>query len=409
MPEKIREFRYRASATLSTTHTNAASATWAVTDAIKLGVTKCDLSKLKHDGIESAVLQTRMHGAPAVKPGLKNSPITIGGYLGKGSTSNTAPAEATLLSYFFGGLSSPVDKSETCGNSCTTDEIYCAGHSARAGACVLVGARGDGRGNGEVRRVKSVTNIDHFVLEMGLSGAPSNTDAIVHSHTVYLNPSATQQYIDWLAIGYHTEDQVQGIGAMGPVKIAGLGVGEIPQYEIDLNTADWQQVPAANRDQLESGVSPVGDAAPANKALGGFFFGDSASNTRTVVQSGNFNIDPGLTFEAIPDRNGVNGIGGWKKTGGKPKFDFDVLIDHDNPGLFDDFEAGTAKQFLAQFGHSANDCVAITIPNALLDAAPVRTSINGLAAMKITGHGQEPAVANVPDNVYSSSIAIHWF
>lgn len=410
MPDRIREFRYKAGTTFNTTFSNAAGNVWTVTNSVKLALTQCDLSKLEHKGIENAELQDRIHGAPAMIPGLKNSPITISGYLGKGSSNTTAPAEATLLGYFFGGVSNPTTaKSENCGSDCTATAILCEGHSARAGSAVLVGTRGDGRGNGEVRRVAAITNANAFTLDMALSAAPNANDVIVHAHSVYMNAGATQSYLDWLAIGYNAEDQVQGLGAIGPVKIKGLGVGEVPQYEIELNNADWDDVDATDRDTLEPSTAASGDEAPASKAMGGFFFGDAASTTRTAVQSANFTIDPGLKWEIIPDRNGVNGIGGWKRVPGKPTFEFDVLTSHDHLGLFDDFTGSTAKQFLVQFGHTTGNCVAITIPNAYLDGAPTRTAVNNLAALKIKGHGQEDTVAASPDNLFSSSLAIHWF
>lgn len=407
MPESIREVRALIGTAAHTAFTAANNAAWAAGTAYVLPVTSIDLSKLVHQGIENKTLQRRMYAGPASKAGLSNSEISLSLPLGMGSANTTAPFEATLLSAFFGGLASPTAKTDLCEADCTATLLKATGHGMSAGMAVLVGAPGDGRGNGEVRRIASVTT-DEITLEMALSAAPNTGDALVYSHTVYLDQSATQSYLDLLVIGYHAEDQIQALRCMGPVTFSGLGEGEEPSMSLALQVPQWQEVPAADRDQLEPSVAFSGSGqAPTSKALGGCFFGDAGSTTRAAIEAADWAVNPGLSFVYRKDPNYENRMGACKRAPGRVTAEITVYVDLDY-GLHADFPS-TAKQLTMQFGNTAQACVAITAPKLYLSQKPTRASINNMQGLKLTMHGDEPTVASPAVNLFSSALAVHWF
>jgi hypothetical protein len=362
MPDSIRELRALIRTSRNKAYTAASSAGWAAGTAHVLPITSVDLTKLVHQGIESKALQRRLYESDPSKEGLSASELPFSIPLGMGSANTTAPFEATLLAAFFGGLASPTAKTDLCEADCTTTVLNATGHGMSAGMSVLVGASGDGRGGGEVRRIASV-DTNTITLEMALAGAPSTGDALVYSHTVYLDQSATQSYLDILGIGFHAEDQFQCLGCMGPVTLS--------------------------------------------KATGAFFLGDWGSTTRAAVESADWSIDPGLKFEYRKDANYENRMGACKRVPGRVTAGITVYADLDF-GLHADFPS-TAKQLLWQFGNTAQACVAITMPRALLTSKPARKAINNMSGLSLALHGKEPTVAATPANLYSSAIAVHWF
>lgn len=409
MPEQIREVRALWGTAFNKAFTAASAAGWHPATAHKLAVTSVDLTKLIMKGIPSKVRQSRFSGHPSPIIGPTRSELALGMYLGKGSATTSPPLEATIASLVFGGLQSPpTAKVDAAESTTTTTSIKASAHGALPGMAVLCGVPGDARGNGEVRRIASVTT-DIVVLEMATMAALEAADPIVFSHTVYLLPTATQNYIDLLCLGYHLEDQIQALGCMGPLSFSGLGVGEVPEMILNLVVPDWQEVPAAARDQLEPYHAPEGEAdAPAGRSVGGFFMGDWGVTTRAVVESDDWSIDPGIAFNDIKDRSGLNGIGGFTHVPAVAKAGLKVYIDEDY-GLHADWSSKTAKQLLWQLGNTAANCVAFTMPRAIMPNKPVRVSIGDMAGLKLDFEAQEPTVADVADGLYSSSFAIHWF
>lgn len=399
MPSRIRELRVLTGTTFNTTHAAANSATWDA--ATKLAPNSVDLSKLEDKGIAKKTLQTRLGAGAGFSQGLAVGSITFAIPAGVGSSNTTAPIEATLASKIMGGLYSPSAKSGQCDTGCTNSGIYSTSHAAVAGGAVLIGK--------EVRRVSNVTNADHFNLEMDLSSAPAENAAITYGHVAYLDHSATQQYFDCLAIGWNEEDQVQTIGGFGPLKIKSKGTDEPPELEFDINVADHQEVPAAERASLTPSVAPSGGDCPTAKALGGYFLGDWSNTARNAPESDDWSVEIGVTAEKLPGPNGINGIGGWKRTGGPGKSTVSLLIGEDRPGLVSDYENQTAKQQIFQWGQEAGACFAVIQPRVVLDGRPKRVGIGNLQGQQLSCETKEPTVASPANNMYSSHTSLCWF
>jgi len=399
MPARIRELRALIQSSLSTSYTAASNAAWAPGTATKFAVTRWNQDSAKQAGIPSAVMQQRIGGRPHHLLGLDEGNLEMGIYAGRGSADTTAPAEATLLAAFLGGLASPSTKTDTVEAGSTATSINCTAHGMSRGMAVLI--------NGEVRRLGAVTT-DSYALQMALSSVPSEGDAIVNSHTVYHDESATQDYLDLLAIGHNAEDQYQYLGAMGGFGLEGIGLGELPELVFDLRYAQKQVVPAAQRDQLEPGEAAEGLSAPAGKEHGGLYFGNWGSTTAQLFSGGNWNINPGLVFEMIENRNYANGIGGWKLVDVLPTFSFVTHVDSDY-GLYADWAAKQHKQLLFQFGSTAQNCFAVSLPRCCMDSEPAPVAIGNLQGIAVEGHGAEPTQAAGVDNLQTSAISFHWF
>lgn len=411
MPERIRELRVRVGTTFNTSFTAANDSTWnpdTMTDGYKVNATSFDASGLIHNGVESAVLQDRLFGASEANvPALRDGNLKFSMYLGKGSSSVSQNFECSLLGAVLGATQNPSTKSTEVDSATTTVltrtgiDGYCS-----VGQCVLVGTKGDARGNGEVKLI-TATATDQITVYPACSGAPTDGDALVFSHTAYLDQDATQQYLDFLALGFNVEDQIQAIGSVANVSFEGLAPGEIPTANFECTVADWQFVPTAYRDQIEAGSAGSGNNAPATKGLGSFQFGDSGSTTRNVFKAGSFAVGLNLTHEKLPDANGINGCGGFVKTGCVPTLEFDLIIDQDFPGIFQDFENGTEKRAILQFGATANNCVAFTFPALYLSQSPVYSSLNNLQTLKVSCRAAEKA--SYTADLDASVLAIHWF
>ena len=96
MPDRILEVRYLSGTTLTTSFTAASDASWAAGTATVLAATGFDVSGCKQTGVESAVRQRDVGGAPHNIPAHQECPIKLSAYLGKGSSDTSPPAMATF-------------------------------------------------------------------------------------------------------------------------------------------------------------------------------------------------------------------------------------------------------------------------------------------------------------------------
>lgn len=405
-PSKIREVRYTSGTTFLTAYTAANDASWAAGTANKLRVQACDMGGLEYKGLEDASLQTSMWAKPPNIPSLRVGDIKLSMFAPSGSANTTADPIATLMSLIMGGLSNPATKTLSAAAGSTTTTVECVGHGILAGQAVLLGTRGDGRGDGEVRIVTSVTT-DDFTIGMATRQALSASDAIVVGHSTYLDDSTSQQYLSLLIIGADTGDQVQALNAMGGFKLKGVNPGELLSLDMDLKVADWQLV-TANPASLST-AAYLGNHPPADRGLGGFFINDVGTTTRVAMKLGSIDIDPGLIYAPVNDPTGLNGIGSWIKMPSHPKLSFNAIFAEGMPGLYGDFANTTqvAKHVVFQWGCSAQRCFAASLPRLWIDESPGWTDMNGLQGAKVVAHGDENTV--VTTKLLGSPIVFHSF
>jgi hypothetical protein len=406
-PHSLGELRALITSDFHSVYTSAcSSAAWGTSVAKKLRHQSWEHGS-EYGAVDDPTIRSRMYGLGAEIATLRKAAPKFKMFLGVGSSDTTPNVEALMLQAVMGGLASPGAKTGAADAESTTTKVKDASTPAAKGTAVLLGTRGDARGNGEVRLI-SAKDTGDFDLQMATAGAVSAADAIVFSHTAYLDENATQLYVDLLHLGKEAVDQIQMIGGIGGANITQVGTGELPSIEFNLQMADWQIVPAAQRATLEPATANHGGKPPMSKGQGGFFWGDAAATTRSLVKAGDFNINLGVSYVAIPDPNGINGIGGWQRVVGKPTLEFTMFMADDYLGLHDDFTAGTAKQAIIQFGHTAQGCCAITFPKLYLNKEPRRVGFGALTGVRVSCHAEENYTAGCTD-LDASAVAVHWF
>lgn len=418
--KKIRELRLKYGTTFNVAHTAANDASWTPGTATKIRAIDWE-DNFEYASEPDPTLESQMDRHRANIPTLRRGKCSFKTFLEGGSATTTANTIATLLSKFFGGLSSPTtNKSVTStGAGADATEIVSAGVDGYCtpGMAVLPGVRGDSRGNGEVRLINSETP-NTLTLDMAMNAQLNGTsDVVVLSHTVFLSPSATQSYLDGLVIGQDATtnypDQKQWVGGMGSVSLEGLGLGELgPSVKFDLEVGDWAHT-RASQASLTPSSAHVGNGPAIDRGIGGLFVGLSSATDRKKIRAGGWSIDPGIKYVAIPDPNGVNGIGGFKRVRSDGvKWEFTALREEalgDSSGTAHDFytafTAGTAIQLMWQWGHAAQNCVAISMPLCYVDSV-MEAELDGLSAVKVSGHA---TCGTSGTEILDSAMAIHFF
>lgn len=411
-PNSIREFRYKATTDFNTTFLNAANGSWDVGGAVvKLRIVGFDDSGLVREGLPNETMQTRIYGKPAPIPGLRKGSLKVSTYLGGAESDTTACPEATLVSKFMGGIINPSNTRAAVVEAGTMSArnvvLGSANTYVSVGMAALVGVKGDSRGNGEVKIVSSV-DAGGITFATVCSGTPAAGDALVFGTTCYLDPTATQEYIDTLSIGHATADQRQTIGGSGTFGISGTGIGELPKLDVELMVADHRYVPANERSALDQVNTGSGNTPPFERGIGMLqIYDDDTTTTRQVFKGGEISFTPGLAVEAHPDLSGVNGVGGWQKMPGAATMEATLLFDEDMPGLVTNFENETSKAVVLQYGHTATKCVAIDMQKCHLTDLPVPKAINNLSGVAVKLEAGDDYSAT--GELASSAFRIHWF
>lgn len=404
-PKALRELRYLSGTTRNTTYTAADDAAWAPGTATKLRPMDFDDSGLVMGSEADTTHQQRFYSRPANIATTRGGSFSFSTYFGAAESDATANPVATLLSKIMGGIELPTTRSYTLDSSGvhTTTRLYATGINSDAviGQGVLV--------NGEARSI-TATASNYVDLNMALSAAPSDDDVATLATTVYLDEDATQEYLDFLAIGHATADQRQMLACQCTgLEVQGLGVGELPKLSYTMSVNDWQWVPSGDRDQMEPTSASQGNDPPVNRGLGGLFFGDYGVTTRAAVKGTIGGVSNLIAYQDVPDHTGANGIGGWQKMpmGDGIQASFSLLFDEDMGGLHDDFVNQTAKQFIFQMGSTAQKCAAIELQRCYLAAAPVSTEVNGLQGVEISVTGDEGSTTT--SDLTRAALRVHYF
>ena len=408
-PSSIREVRAIVSSTFATTHANAATDSWALTNSTvkKIRAVEADVSGLTQPGIEDMTLQTRFHQKPPMVAGLAKGNLKIVTYAGGAYSNIYVGPEWNMAAAGAGGMAHVTNaRSHTAGAAVTTTNIALDSVNTYvvAGQAALVGVRGDARGGGEVKPINGVSP-DHIQLSVATSAAADTSDTVVLSTTIYPDEDAVQQYVDALVIGHASADQLQVIGGAPKFTVAGTAIGELPTLEFDMAVADWQHAPSGARATISHTVSPEGGEPSFYRGTGLIHIGDYNSSTRTAYKVTDITFDPGLTYEEVPSTTGVNGVGGMQHMPGVPTLECTILTAEDD-GLIDDYP-DTQKTVVLQFGSTATKTFAIELPRCYLDERPQRVEVNNLTGWKLKFHGTEAYTSG--NDLRSAAWRIHIF
>ncbi|MGB0890081.1 MAG: hypothetical protein ACPGWS_07345, partial [Solirubrobacterales bacterium] len=225
-PKEIQHIRHLIGTTLRTDFSGLVYASMA-----RLRVT--DLTKsLNHGSVPAMDMRGNRTGQNANIPTTRLGEVAFKTYLAaRTSGSTNTPRELTTLSGVLGGvqdISAQPAATDTAEAASDTTTLALTGHGVSAGGAipVLVGARGDAAGEGEVR-LALYNDANTLDLNIALQDEPDD-DTIVYGSAAYFDETAAQQYFDFWGVGHGTYDQWQAIGCMGSVVLEGGGPGEVP-------------------------------------------------------------------------------------------------------------------------------------------------------------------------------------
>jgi len=377
-----------------------------------------DLSGLTYPRLPDPSARTRLRGRAQGILGLRTGGFSISHYL---NSSTADDFILTLLGYVLGGSSTPSADSDIvdAGSSTTVLEIdgVVAATGVAAGHALLCGVKGDGRGNGEVIGVDSVT-ADTINLSRATKTAMESADVIWVSHTVYPDPDAAVEIWNMLLTGADaaSPDQYNLVGCQSRgLTFGNLGVsdGELPIFTLDIGCGDWRLEPIGSVRAMEHTVAPLGANPALPKEQGGLWVTDSSAlAARGYFLGGNYTIDPDHTMVPLIDPQHSNQIGGWKKVMGNAKWSWVGYSDEGSPDqpvpdLSTGFETdGHELQLMYQFGNAADSCFAIDISQGLIDEQLKRTELNSCAAWTVSGHAEEGATTT---DLLAADFKIHFF
>lgn len=383
-PSSRREVRVHVSSTFVTNHANAATDSWALTNSAihKLRVTAADVTGLTQPGISDETLQTRFHTKPPNIAGLSKGSVKLTTYAGGAYANVDVGPEWNVARASLGGYAAVTNaRSGTVSAQVSTTNIGMTSVNTYvvAGQAVLIGVKGDGRGNGEVHPINGVSP-DHIQLSVATAAAAAVADPLVFCSSLYPDEDATQHYVDVVVAGHASADQFQTCGGVPKMMVEGLGLGEQPRLVFDIMSCDWRYVPTSERVTISHTTSPRGGEPSFDKAIGLAHIGDQGSSTRTAYKVTDVTYDPGIEYAEIPSPSGVNGVGGYQHMPGVGMLEMTVITAEDD-GLIDDYPS-TAKHIVVQAGHTATKTIAVEFTKAYLSDRPTRVEVNNLTGWR---------------------------
>jgi len=387
--DRVRELRYLTGTTFNLTHTAPDAAAWDIGTSTKLRILSLDLGGLDYSAEDDPTLEGQQHaGRPPIPTTRGPVEVKFGAWAEGGQSDGTANPMATLMSKGTGGLQAgaATDAADSSGVH-TTTKIYANGieSSVAPGQGVMVGAFGDGDGEAEVR-VVSAEGANYFEVPMAYAGAVQDAAQIRICTTVFFDPTATQNYVDLVAIGKSAEDQIQTIGGAVQFGLENLNPGQAPRLAFTVKAADWQEVASGDRATIDPDATPSGNAPATLRGLGQLCIGDNGSTTRAAYKLAEISIDPGFEYVPVPGANGINGIEAWQLVINKPTITATLLLEGGTdplPGFYDDFVAGTYKQIFWQAGKTAQKTFAVDMPRAYFAKPPKHKASGQFAAVEI--------------------------
>jgi len=385
------ELRYLSGTTFNKTHTVADNAAWAAGTATSLRIESLDTTGLVQEGIPNPELQTNLSARPANVPGLRMGSLKFNTSVGSANASTTINPVATVCDLVLGGSSSPATTyQDDVEGSSTSTNIKMTSHGQVVGQCGLFGVRGDGDGEGEIRRINVIDSANDYTVYPAIADAPATSVDVWNAQQAYFDASTTQEYLDFKVIKLDdaTPHQLSAIGCqVAGLKVVQTGVGELVQFEWEFNVADWDWELVGDKATRETDQTNLsGNAPPFDLSIGQSLITNASGGTRQQFKIANVTFDTGINYLKCPDFAGVNGVGGWTKGPSIASGSFDILSDQDLPGLDADWDAGTAKHIILQWGHTTTNTFGIICQNAYLTDKPNPTEVDGFLAHTVKFH-----------------------
>lgn len=353
---------------------------------------KVDVSELKQEKIDSdRVTQRRQDGTQWHLGTFKNATFKTRFELpGLGSSTSGAYSASqlvTLLQYVFGNLTASSASGTTFTGGTATAPTTTASGTFAAGSLGRAGVLGDARGNGQWFAVSTHSG-NTLNLLTGIPAAPSNGDVTYGAFNLYPSEAPTSTSIQSLRFLLQTANlmyECHGCVAIA-VQIGGFQVGKVPFIEITW-AVSWYRYSTST---FPTTVATETHQAKAT-AAGSLFMADVGTATRATLSYLDFTIDYTLGVELFRGPGGVNAfqeIIGAVRTIDEIKIGAVVNAPaaSTNPSIPALATGTTAQHMLLTHNPTANQSVAIYVPNLCLDDVPSQFDDNGINRLRLTGH-----------------------
>lgn len=283
----------------------------------------------------------------------------------------------------------------------TSTVINLTAHGFAVGAGVVVGARGDGRGDGEFR-VITATTANSITLNMALKAAP-NTGDVVYAMATYVpqDTTALNSY-EFVLNGLDTSGDIWALLGCKceTITFANLNPGEVPTATFRWRVATWVRMGSVTNAPAVSGFQD-----PVGIAHGGLYVQNVGTSTRAVVHESAFTFDPGMAAQPVPSSAGPaqSAVINWVRTAIVPTGSFSTpfaasyLTDHD---------ARTGQFIMRQNHHVAGRVTALECQRAYWEGGPpLRENINDQTYTTVRWRGDEGTTTT--NNLTRAAFRVH--
>lgn len=356
-------------------------------------------AELTQDWIENPTVRQRIAHVSGGILGLKRGKLSMATFLrGTGTAAGSATASLGYADLAEGQFL----RNALGGESLGTGSTVAADPEPSTTGCTATSAAGLSVGqaimiNGEVTVIAS-KNTNAITFTRALSAAPEALDVIYAAATYY--PVQALTHTLQFQIKGAEDDYWSLLGCQLTMKIAQLGMGQLPQAVYEAMVANWAAHTGAaiDNDSYSNVTNPT--------ALGyasALYVQDHGTTTRNLVDADAISIDPGLAVEAIGSASGVMGIQKYTRSAAQPVVEFTTEYSDD---WRDDFDAQTAKYLHLQIGSTAGQTTLIEVPKFYLNKSVERNPYNSQLGSKVSGVGRDDTAAGATD-LLQAAIRVH--
>jgi hypothetical protein len=347
---------------------------------------------LSHPAQKPEILRNRPHeGAPYVRMPMAGTVAFDVPLPGMGSTTAGAvPSSdvATLLGLVFGTVANGLATGTTATGGTAAAPTLTAATGITAGALVKVGAKGDGRGDGQFVAVSTHAASTANLLT-ALPAAPNNGDVVYASKMIYESSTpGTYETISSVRILFITAQQAYLCHGCYPTAAEfSVNVGEIPRVRLTYAVSWWEPRTAT----LPSAVA-VQDHSPAPVAGGSLFLNAVGTATRSTV------VARSVAFSVALSNLGEPGVGGYDEhqlmvgaSRSPSTVSFELVVDSeaagtDTYGALFDVSENSRTNWHALYTMTTGDgrATALYLPNmTATEARPVQFDDGGVLRKRL--------------------------
>ncbi len=290
-------------ALLYVTEGAGADADWAEVSTSMAGAVRlphCEL--VTFDGLEQDMLEPSRvvqylneitPGIPGPQGGSFQFSVLLTGHGSSTSGATAASVLGNLLGWVLGANTVSAANGTTAGvGSTTTNIVTAASATFAAQSLIRVGAKQDGRCDGQWNQVDSHV-LTNLLCEFANAGTAANGDVVFSAETIYLLES-TCAVVPKRFLIQTSDIQICAHGCFPmSISITGTNPGEVPKVTITVGVSKWESV-----SQTFPNATSVTTDTPAPIAAGSVLFqdyGDTARNALSTLRACGVDIKLGIT------------------------------------------------------------------------------------------------------------------